>query len=85
MGVVGHTFPPPVGIVHFDNDETWVLGNGTQNDINILEVMTHEFGHVLGLDHSPINEAVMAPFYKGYEPYFALDIDDVRGIQSVYG
>ena len=85
MGILAHAFQPEYGVVHFDNDETWVLGDGKYDHINILQVMTHEFGHALGMGHSPKNAAVMAPFYKGYEPYFALDIDDVRGIQSMYG
>lgn len=27
----------------------------------------------------------MAPFYRGYQPYFELDEDDVQGIQQLYG
>lgn len=27
----------------------------------------------------------MAPFYRGYEPSFSLDIDDIQGIQTLYG
>lgn len=27
----------------------------------------------------------MAPFYRGYEPAFTLDIDDIQGIQALYG
>lgn len=41
----------------------------------------HEFGHSLGLSHSDIKSALMAPFYRGYEPYFRLDDDDIQGIQ----
>ena len=29
--------------------------------------------------------ALMAPFYRGYEETVKLDIDDIRGIQSLYG
>lgn len=47
--------------------------------------MTHEFGHLLGMGHSRHNAAVMAPFYKGYEKNFHLDVDDVQGIQTMYG
>lgn len=27
----------------------------------------------------------MAPFYRGYDPTFQLDVDDVQGIQALYG
>jgi matrix metalloproteinase-14 (membrane-inserted) len=27
----------------------------------------------------------MAPFYRGYEPHFQLDVDDIQGIQALYG
>lgn len=27
----------------------------------------------------------MAPFYRGYDPAFSLDEDDILGIQALYG
>ena len=47
--------------------------------------MTHEFGHLLGMGHSKDKRAVMAPYYKGYEPQFALGTDDIKGIRAMYG
>lgn len=41
----------------------------------------HEFGHSLGLSHSDVRSALMAPFYRGYDPAFQLDQDDIQGIQ----
>ena len=52
---------------------------------NLLQTLTHELGHSLGLSHSDVNTAVMAPFYRGWQPNFKLDPDDVQAIQALYG
>ena len=39
---------------------------------NLLQTAAHEFGHSLGLSHSDVNAALMAPFYRGWEPNLKL-------------
>lgn len=45
----------------------------------------HELGHSLGLSHSDKREAVMAPFYRGWDPYLKLSKDDKSAVQALYG
>nr|AQT26486.1 matrix metalloproteinase 16 [Apostichopus japonicus] len=84
-GTLAHAYFPGSGIggdAHFDESETYSAAGG---GINLFQVAVHEFGHSLGLGHSEVDAAVMAPFYTGYDPNFALHPDDIAGIQTLYG
>lgn len=48
---------------------------------SLLQSAAHELGHSLGLSHTSIKSALMAPFYRGYQPTVTLDTDDIEGIQ----
>lgn len=76
-------FPQYGGDAHFDDQEYWTIDSyaGT----NIFQVAAHELGHSLGLGHSNVREALMAPFYQKFKPNFKLHIDDVLAIQALYG
>ncbi|XP_077321170.1 matrix metalloproteinase-18-like isoform X3 [Lithobates pipiens] len=89
--VLGHAFMPPFskskksidGDLHLDNDEKWTINE--KKGVNLLQAAAHEFGHSLGLDHSTITGALMAPTYKGYKTSFQLHPDDIEAIQALYG
>jgi hypothetical protein len=53
--------------------------------IDLQAVMTHEYGHALGLDHSGVAGATMeaAPF--DVTALRSLEADDVAGVQAIYG
>lgn len=67
------------GDAHFDAEERWSIDS--YSGTNLFQVAAHEFGHSLGLSHSDVRSALMAPFYRGYDPVFQLDEDDIDGIQ----
>ncbi len=72
-------------LMKFDLAETWVrdLSQG-QRGILFQNVAAHEFGHLLGLDHSRVSSALMAPFYSPSVSKPQAN-DDVPRIQSLYG
>ncbi|PNJ84609.1 MMP11 isoform 7 [Pongo abelii] len=84
-GILAHAFFPKThreGDVHFDYDETWTIGDDQGTDL--LQVAAHEFGHVLGLQHTTAAKALMSAFYTFRYP-LSLSPDDRRGIQHLYG
>ncbi|XP_053966237.1 matrix metalloproteinase-14 isoform X2 [Anastrepha ludens] len=83
-GTLAHAFFPVFGgDAHFDDAELWTIGS--PRGTNLFQVAAHEFGHSLGLSHSDVRSALMAPFYRGFDPVFKLDSDDVLAIQALYG
>ena len=65
-----------------DDTEQWTINS--YDGTNLLQTLTHELGHSLGLSHSDVSKAIMAPFYKGYKPNLNLDKDNIQAIQSLY-
>ena len=75
------------GDVHFNTDYSWALASGGSK-YDVIEVMTHELGHSLGLDHETSLDAIMNPVignrFSGLGSGFLFD-DDIAGIQALYG
>ena len=83
-GVLAHAFYPRYGgDAHFDDDEPWSVTPNRGNQV--LNTLTHEFGHSLGLSHSRVKGSIMAPFYKGWDVNLRLAEDDKKGIRALYG
>jgi Matrixin/Putative peptidoglycan binding domain len=72
--------------INFDDSEQWtVTVPPLTTDIDLVDVATHEIGHCLGLDHSPVATAIMRATFQIGTSQRSLDQDDINGIQSIYG
>ncbi|CAK8672150.1 unnamed protein product [Clavelina lepadiformis] len=77
-------FPTYGGDAHFDESEQWTLFTSSfRSGAKLRIVAAHEFGHSLGLSHSDVQQALMAPFYNPQSK--GLHFDDIRAIQHLYG
>lgn len=87
-GTLAHGFYPPTngntaaGDIHFDTAELWKVGFGGPG-VDIFQVLTHELGHALGLDHTGVANSLMNPFYT--EAFSGPQADDIAGMRAIYG
>jgi len=87
---LGHAYLPSVNNtkcleIHLDADEKWYYEldyNVPNGYISLLNVLTHEIGHILGLRHSAVQDAIMYPYYSNITK---LSSDDIIAIQYLYG
>ncbi|KAD6453094.1 hypothetical protein R6Q59_015087 [Mikania micrantha] len=82
-GVLAHAFAPTVGLFHFDADNIWAVG-AVPNAYDVESVALHEIGHLLGLDHSQYQNAIMWSTFQSGETK-GLNTDDIQGVWALYG
>ncbi|KAL5722319.1 hypothetical protein ACHQM5_005855 [Ranunculus cassubicifolius] len=84
-GVLGRSYAPPRGVCTLDADENWSTNPTNDMQTDLESVTVHELGHILGLGHSQVSEAIMFPTYKEGEIKRDLQDDDKQGIHELYG
>jgi Carboxypeptidase regulatory-like domain/Matrixin len=68
------------------NSQSPFATDGDPNARDIQDMLTHELGHALGLEHSPIAAATMYPFgVPGQTSARSLETDDLAGLRALYG
>ncbi|KAJ4813908.1 Metalloendoproteinase 2-MMP [Rhynchospora pubera] len=90
LGTLAHAFSPTDGRFHLDASETWIAsGDVTKSSSNVAvdleSVAVHEIGHLLGLGHSTVEDAIMYPTLTVRTRKVDLAQDDVSGVQNLYG
>jgi hypothetical protein len=73
-------------VVLYEGKYKFFAFSGCSNGIYIESVGIHEFGHMLGLLHSSVSGATMAPKMPGScdRTQLELDPDDIAGIEAMY-
>jgi len=55
-----------------------------QQSVDLQAVVTHEYGHYFGLDHTSVAGATMVPFISNDISQRTLELDDRAGLSDVY-
>jgi hypothetical protein len=87
-GQLGHAWGPGDawrGELHLDGDEAWSIDTPASGSADLVTQLVHELGHVLGLDHSRDQAAIMYPTFRNGEVKRALGASDIDAIQLLYG
>ncbi|XP_025265600.1 matrix metalloproteinase-24-like [Camponotus floridanus] len=92
--VVAHAFfptgePDQVTEVHVDETEPWhiTLTKPSSDRLYLLQTLTHEIGHTLGLTHSTRDDSVMYAYTPSEERRYPLrlSVEDVVNVRNLYG
>ena len=84
FSTLAYNFAPDFGDMVIDTGDSF-YEDRRQNDLGFRNVITHEFGHGVGLDHTcPLSETKLMEPLVTYK-FDGAQFDDVSGLQRLYG
>ncbi|KAF7136537.1 hypothetical protein RHSIM_Rhsim08G0060500 [Rhododendron simsii] len=81
-GALAHSFAPTNGRFHYNADHSFSV-NPVVGSFHLETVALHEIGHLLGLGHSSVQDAIMWPSIPE-ATVKGLNADDIQGINTLY-
>ncbi|KAF7136385.1 hypothetical protein RHSIM_Rhsim08G0060700 [Rhododendron simsii] len=81
-GALAHAFAPTDGRFHLNADHLFTM-DLVAGSFDLETVALHEIGHLLGLQHSGVQDAIMWPSIRA-ATIKGLHADDIRGINTLY-
>jgi hypothetical protein len=67
------------------SNRTWSPAYEPTNDLLYQSTLTHELGHLMGLDHVDVMPVVETMYASYGDAKYSLATDDVSGIRGIYG
>lgn len=83
-GVLAYANPPTDGRLHLNAGVDWSFRPPTGNQFDLIWVVAHEIGHLLGIDHSQNTNAMMYAYVSPGRTRRALHRDDIAAIHAMY-
>ena len=65
-------------------NHSWTTNPSRRGEVDAQSIITHETGHQLGLNHTPVQAATMYAAYLGGTGARTLDNDDITGVCELY-
>lgn len=83
--ILAYNYFPSFGDMVIDTDNTTFFGNSTTSSIGMRNVLMHEFGHGVGIDHVESSDGafLMEPFVS--TAFDGPQLDDILALQRGYG